>query len=102
MISGRRSQSRLENESLWRARWNIHEYRQFPAREFYHSRVCDTLMPWECHIVQWFFGGDFGMGSTALGANQSVAVRAAPADPQTTRATHAAATRSPTSKAKSS
>jgi len=30
--------------------------------------------------VQWFFGGDFGMGSTALGANQTVAVRAAPAD----------------------
>jgi len=30
--------------------------------------------------VQWFFGGDFGMNSTALGANQSVAVRAAPTD----------------------
>jgi phosphate-selective porin OprO and OprP len=30
--------------------------------------------------VQWFFGGDFGMNSTALGANQTVAVRAAPAD----------------------
>lgn len=30
--------------------------------------------------VQWFFGGDFGMNSTGLGANQSVAVRAAPAD----------------------
>jgi phosphate-selective porin len=30
--------------------------------------------------VQWFFGGDFGMNSTSLGANQSVAVRAAPTD----------------------
>lgn len=30
--------------------------------------------------VQWFFGGDFGMGSTALGQSQSVAVRASPAD----------------------
>jgi len=30
--------------------------------------------------VQWFFGGDFGMNSTSLGANQSVVVRAAPAD----------------------
>lgn len=30
--------------------------------------------------VQWFFGGDFGMNSTGLGANQTVAVRAAPAD----------------------
>ena len=30
--------------------------------------------------VQWFFGGDFGMNSTALGAGQTVAVRAAPAD----------------------
>jgi phosphate-selective porin len=30
--------------------------------------------------VQWFFSGDFGMNSTGLGANQSVAVRAAPAD----------------------
>jgi len=30
--------------------------------------------------LQWFFGGDFGMNSTALGANQTVAVRAAPTD----------------------
>jgi phosphate-selective porin len=30
--------------------------------------------------VQWFFGGDFGMNSTSLGANQTVAVRAAPTD----------------------
>jgi len=30
--------------------------------------------------VQWFFGGDFGMNSTGLGANQSVVMRAAPAD----------------------
>lgn len=30
--------------------------------------------------LQWFFGGDFGMGSTALGSSQSVAVRASPAD----------------------
>jgi phosphate-selective porin len=30
--------------------------------------------------VQWFFGGDFGMGSTSLGANQSVPPRAAPLD----------------------
>jgi phosphate-selective porin len=30
--------------------------------------------------LQWFFGGDFGMNSTSLGANQSVAVRAAPTD----------------------
>jgi phosphate-selective porin OprO and OprP len=30
--------------------------------------------------VQWFFGGDFGMNSTSVGANQSVVVRAAPAD----------------------
>jgi phosphate-selective porin len=30
--------------------------------------------------VQWFFGGDFGMNSTGLGANQAVALRAAPVD----------------------
>jgi phosphate-selective porin len=30
--------------------------------------------------VQWFFGGDFGMNSVALGTNQAVATRAAPAD----------------------
>jgi phosphate-selective porin len=30
--------------------------------------------------VQWFFGGDFGMNATGLGANQTVTVRAAPAD----------------------
>jgi phosphate-selective porin len=29
---------------------------------------------------QWFFGGDFGNNSTALGANQAPVVRAAPAD----------------------